>query len=96
MGLAGTSSKKCFPHASRKPQRSPRKSFLNFAFPASWRFKFFNNTGQSNTEEKHLDSDFRRNDVKMLCIVNKVIQAKAGAFRYPGALLPGVIEQLLS
>jgi hypothetical protein len=32
----------------------------------------------------------------MLCIVNKVIPAKAGAFRYPGALLPGVIEQLRS
>jgi hypothetical protein len=32
----------------------------------------------------------------MLCIVNKVIPAKAGAFRYPGALLPGVIEQLPS
>jgi hypothetical protein len=31
----------------------------------------------------------------MLCIVNKVIPAKAGAFRYPGALFPGVIEQLL-
>jgi len=30
----------------------------------------------------------------MLCIVNKVMPAKAGAFRYPGALLPGVIEQL--
>jgi hypothetical protein len=30
----------------------------------------------------------------MLCIVNKVISANAGAFRYPGALLPGVIEQL--
>jgi len=27
----------------------------------------------------------------MLCIV----KAKAGAFRYPAALLPGVIEQLL-
>jgi hypothetical protein len=47
-----------------------------------------------NIEEKHLDSDFRRNDVKMLCIVNKVIPAKAGAFRYPGAVLPGFIEQL--
>ncbi|OPL08290.1 MAG: hypothetical protein AVO33_01065 [delta proteobacterium ML8_F1] len=50
-----------------------------------------NNTGQSNTEEKHLDSDFRRNDLKMLCIVNKVIPAKACI----QALLPGVIEQLL-
>jgi hypothetical protein len=30
----------------------------------------------------------------MLCIVNKVIPAKAGAFRYPGAVLPGFIEQL--
>jgi len=42
--------------------------------------QLLNNNGQSNTEEKHLDSDFRRNDLKMLCIVNK--------------LLPGVIEQL--
>jgi plasmid stabilization system protein ParE len=36
--------------------------------------------------DERMDSDFRRNDLKMLCIVNKVIPAKAGAFRYPGAV----------
>jgi hypothetical protein len=68
------------------------------ALPA---MQVLNNTGQLNTEEKHLDSGFRRNDVS-----NKPFPVRhtgeacpglepgAGAFRHPGALLPGVIEQL--
>jgi len=75
---------------------------FSLSHQAPLRFKReWHNTGQSNTEDKHLDSDFRRKDLKMLCIVNKVIPAKLvpGLNREPGrsaiqAMLPGVIEQL--